>query len=185
MAKAIRVVHYLNQFFGGIGGEERADIGPSVVEGPIGPGRLLQQKLGDRGEIVATVICGDNYVSEMPGFTVEHKDEAMKVLEQALGEYEADVLIAGPAFDSCRYGLGCAESCRTAQSLGIPAATGMHPDNPAVLIHRHEVYIISTSDNPAHMMDAMTRLSEFALKLAAGQVKGTPDEEGFIPRDAS
>ena len=39
----MRVVHYLNQFFGGIGGEEFASTGVSSQEGAIGPGRLLQQ----------------------------------------------------------------------------------------------------------------------------------------------
>ena len=34
MAEKIRVVHYLNQFFAQIGGEEKADIGPGFKEGP-------------------------------------------------------------------------------------------------------------------------------------------------------
>jgi glycine reductase complex component B subunit gamma len=34
MATPIRIAHYLNQFFAGIGGEERADVGVSVREGP-------------------------------------------------------------------------------------------------------------------------------------------------------
>ena len=33
----IRVVHYLNQFFGGMGGEDRASIGPQVKNGPCRP----------------------------------------------------------------------------------------------------------------------------------------------------
>ena len=39
---AYRVVHYINQFFGGIGGEEKADHKPEVREGVVGPG------MGDR-----------------------------------------------------------------------------------------------------------------------------------------
>ncbi len=39
MAQPIRVVHYVNQFFGGIGGEERARTPLEVREGPLGPGR--------------------------------------------------------------------------------------------------------------------------------------------------
>ncbi|MBC7104468.1 MAG: hypothetical protein H5T97_00860, partial [Firmicutes bacterium] len=34
----LRVVHYLNQFFGQIGGEEKADAAPVAREGPVGPG---------------------------------------------------------------------------------------------------------------------------------------------------
>ena len=60
----IRVVHYLNQFFAQIGGEDKADVGLGFKDGPVGPGRALQQALGDNGEIVATVYCGDNYFAE-------------------------------------------------------------------------------------------------------------------------
>ncbi len=32
-----KVVLYINQFFGQIGGEEKADIAPQVIEGFVGP----------------------------------------------------------------------------------------------------------------------------------------------------
>ena len=48
LAEAIRVVHYLNQFFGGIGGEEQAY-------------EPVQGALGDQTTIVGTLIAGDNY----------------------------------------------------------------------------------------------------------------------------
>jgi len=60
----MRVVHYLNQFFGGIGGEEVADTEPQIRDGAVGPGRLLEQVLGDDSKVVRTVICGDNYAAE-------------------------------------------------------------------------------------------------------------------------
>ena len=50
-----RVVHYINQFFAGIGGEDQADVGPGVVEGPKGPGLVLQKVLEGSGEVVATI----------------------------------------------------------------------------------------------------------------------------------
>ena len=43
----MRVVHYLNQFFGGIGAEEHAGKGLEFRDGAVGPGRLLEQLLGD------------------------------------------------------------------------------------------------------------------------------------------
>jgi glycine reductase len=58
-----RIVHYVNQFFGGIGGEEKAHTPLEVREGPVGPGRALQQVLGGKGAVVATLICGDDYVA--------------------------------------------------------------------------------------------------------------------------
>ncbi|HBF78235.1 MAG TPA: hypothetical protein DDX02_10445, partial [Clostridiaceae bacterium] len=33
----MKVVHYINQFFGQIGGEEKADITPQLHEGVVGP----------------------------------------------------------------------------------------------------------------------------------------------------
>ena len=47
--KKLRVVHFLNQFFGQIGSEEKATSGFVVKEGPVGPGLALQKELGDRG----------------------------------------------------------------------------------------------------------------------------------------
>ena len=43
----IRVVHYLNQFFGQLGGEEMASLPPRVVDGPVGFGSTL--RLGRQG----------------------------------------------------------------------------------------------------------------------------------------
>jgi len=39
MAKPYKVVHFLNQFFAGIGGEEQANTPVQASDGPIGPGR--------------------------------------------------------------------------------------------------------------------------------------------------
>ena len=66
MEKQIRVVHYLNQFFGQIGGEDKADVGFSVVNGPVGPGVLIQKLLGDKG-----IVAGDRYLRRQlfyPGY---------------------------------------------------------------------------------------------------------------------
>ena len=64
MSRPLRIVHYVNQFFAGIGGEDQAHLGVSIREGPVGPGRALQQTLGDAAEVVATLVCGDNFMSE-------------------------------------------------------------------------------------------------------------------------
>ena len=59
-----RIVHYVNQFFAGLGGEESAGLVPGHLEGATGPGRLLQTLLGEGAGIVATVYCGDDHFSE-------------------------------------------------------------------------------------------------------------------------
>ena len=60
----LRVVHYINQFFAQIGGEEMADYKPEYREGVVGPGLALKAAFGDEAEIVGTVICGDSYFNE-------------------------------------------------------------------------------------------------------------------------
>ena len=64
MSEKIRVVHYLNQFFAQIGGEDKGDVGPTVKSGVIGAGRALQQAFGEDAEVVATIFCGDNFFAE-------------------------------------------------------------------------------------------------------------------------
>ena len=49
----LRIVHYINQFFAGIGGEEKADYKPEVRE-VVGPGMALNADFKGEAEIVAT-----------------------------------------------------------------------------------------------------------------------------------
>jgi len=51
MSGPLRVVHYVNQFFGGIGGEDQAHVGVTVKAGAVGPGRLLEAALGDGARV--------------------------------------------------------------------------------------------------------------------------------------
>src|SRR2546422_8060671 len=120
----LRVVHYLNQFFAGIGAEDRADTPPDHREGPVGPGRLLQQALGDRAEVVATVYCGDNYAGEKQG--------AIDEILDLVAEHRSEIVIAGPAFSAGRYGLACGGvTLRARQRLRVIAGPGMHRGKPA------------------------------------------------------
>jgi len=49
MTMKVKVIHYVNQFFGQVGGEEKADTAPFLKQGPTGPGRLLTNILGREG----------------------------------------------------------------------------------------------------------------------------------------
>ena len=69
----MKIVHYVNQFFAGIGGEDAAGTGPELRDGAVGPGRRLATLLGDEHEIVATAICGDDYSATHPEFAAELK----------------------------------------------------------------------------------------------------------------
>lgn len=175
MKTKIKVVHYLNQFFAGVGGEEKANQAVCVKEGPMGPGRLLQQILGDEGEVVRTVYCGDDYF-------VEHTDESVREILRTVRETRPDVFIAGPAFNAGRYGTACAVlSRRVKADLRIPSLTGLYRENPGVEMCRAVVPVIPTSEAASQMRDALTRLARLASKLGRGEALGRPDEEGYLP----
>ena len=172
----VRVVHYLNQFFGGLGGEDQAHQGPRVVDGIKGPGRAIQARLGDKGDVVATAICGDDYAGEKVDQTA---DEIVNLIRP----YNPDILIAGPAFEAGRYGVACGAICKKVQAaLKIPVVTGMYAENPGVDLYHQDVYIVQTGDSVRTMDDAIAKMVSLALKLAEGKPVGKPAEEGYFPR---
>jgi betaine reductase len=175
MSRPLRVAHYVNQFFAGIGGEDKADVGVSVRDGLVGPGRPLQQVLGDAAVIAATIVCGDNVMSEEP-------EEALAEIGAALERLAPDLVIAGPAFGSGRYGLACAHVCRQAHRQGIAAITAMHPDNPGATSFRREVVIVPTGESAASMQPALERLAPLAVRLGRGEALGPAESEGYLPQ---
>jgi len=174
--KKYRVVHYLNQFFAQIGGEDKANVPPLIQEGAVGPGRALQQMLGEEGEIVATVVCGDSYFAE-------NIEAAAEKVVELTSPYRPDVFVAGPAFNAGRYGVACGASCAAvSEKLGIPAVTGLYQENPALDLYRKRVYIVPTADSARGMKEAIPKMATFVHKLGLGQELGLPQEEGYFPR---
>src|ERR1700756_5726393 len=168
----LRVVCYLNPFFGQLGGEDKAGLGPRISTGAVGPARAVQQALGDAGTVVATVICGDNYVAEQT-------ERAVAELLELVTAQRPDLVIAGPAFLAGRYGVACGALCAAVQSeLKIPAVTGMHAENPGVELYRRRVYTVETGAEATRMLAEVKRLVAFGLKLARGEAVGTPAAEG-------
>jgi len=171
----VRAVHYLNQFFAGLGGEEAAEAPPTRLAGAVGPGRGLAAQL-DGIEIVATLACGDDYFGE-------HEEQALGELMRLLEAEAPDLLVAGPAFGSGRYGYACARLSRTArEQLGIPVLAAMHEENPGVGAAEGRVLIVPTAVNVAGMREALPRMAGLAGALAAGRELGPPEEEGYLPR---
>jgi glycine reductase len=176
MSTKIRVVHYLNQFFAQIGGEDKGDVGSGVKDGPVGPGRALQQALGDAGEVVATIFCGDNYFAE-------HQAEAIDALLQRAADLNADLLLAGPAFESGRYGVACGAICQAAQQrLGIAAVAGMDEDNVGASLYRKSNYVVNSGATIARMVPTLQRMATLGLKLVRHETIGKPADEGYLPR---
>lgn len=175
MTGKIRIVHYLNQFFRQIGGEDKAGIGPSATPGHVGPGMALAAALGDRAEIVGTVICGDTYFGE-------NIDTATDEVIDLISKFEPDMVIAGPAFNAGRYGTACGAVCAAAaERLGIPVVSGMYPENPGVDMFRSKVYIVETGNSAVGMRQAIPKMAKLALKLAAGEAVNA-QADGFLTR---
>ena len=171
-----KVIHYINQFFAGIGGEEKADIKPEIREGVVGPGMALKAAFKDEVEIVATIICGDSYFNE-------NLDEAKTEILEMIGGYDIDLFIAGPAFNAGRYGTACGTICKEVKdTLGIPVVTAMYIENPGADMYKKDFHIISTGNSAATMRKAIPALSKFALKLLKGEEIGSPELEGYIVR---
>ena len=59
MTQPVRVAHFINQFFAGLGGQEASQAGLEVREGPVGPGKALEAALAGQGQVVVTLVCGD------------------------------------------------------------------------------------------------------------------------------
>jgi glycine reductase complex component B subunit gamma len=166
------VVHYLNQFFAGLGGEEAASLPPSRIEGPVGPGNGLRAA----GLVVDTTLaCGDNYFAE-------HEAEALSQLLAWLDEIRPDVLVCGPAFGSGRYGYACGTLARETGRRNIPVVCAMTPENPGVLAAAGQAYVVPTGPNVAGMRAALPAVSGLARRLGQGEPVGGPAEEGYLPR---
>jgi glycine reductase complex component B subunit gamma len=173
---AYKVIHYINQFFANIGGEEMAHVTPEIREGAVGPGIGLNGAFKGEAEIVATVICGDSYFNE-------NTEVATKTIINLMREYEADVFIAGPAFNAGRYGTACGTIAKAVQDeLNIPAVTGMYIENPGADMFKKEVYIIETTNAATGMRKALPKIAALALKLAKGEEILDHITEGYILR---
>lgn len=172
----LRVVHYINQFFAGIGGEDKADTKPHVAEKLPPISIQLNKLLGENMEIVATVVCGDTYFNE----NIESASE--EVLNMIKG-FNPQLFIAGPAFNAGRYGLAAGTITKVVkENLNIPTVTGMYIENPGADMFKKDVYIIETSDSAAGMRKALPKLAKFAVKLANNENIGSPAEEGYLER---
>lgn len=179
MAK-IRVMHYINHFFAGIGGEAKANVALDFREGSLGPGQLLQTLLGESAEVVLTAYCGDDY---FPG----HHDNVIEQIIQKARDYKIDMLVAGPAFMAGRYGFACTEiSHRVSTALGLYCITGMHTENPGLVGYQQykdkKVFLFPTADSVSGMEEALLQMVRFMTKLISGSVAGSAAEEGYISR---
>ena len=170
----------MNQFFAGIGGEDKADVPVGLLKGAVGPGKRLQELLGDTIEIVVTAYCGDDYFAE-------HSDEALASILGIARDHNVNLLVAGPAFASGRHGFACVEVCHAVStSLDLDCVTAMYPENPGVETYKQYkdrgVFAFPTTEIVSGMGEALLKIAQFISKLVAGSAMGPASEEGYIPR---
>lgn len=169
-----KVLHYINQFFANIGGEEMAHVPPELRDGHVGPGLAFNTAWNGEAVIAKTVVCGDSYFAE-------HEADAKKVILDWVKAEKPDFFLAGPAFNAGRYGYACATICKAVQELGVPVLTGMYVENPGADL-KNDIYIISTANSAAGMRTAAPAMAKFALKLMKGEKIGASVEEGYMNR---
>jgi glycine reductase len=155
----MRIVHYVNQFYAGLGGEEAASIAPRILDGAVGPGRLLAQLLGAEHQIVTTLVCGDDHAASNAAVAAE--------LLQMARDAGAEALVAGPAFGSGRYGLACARLVAAAHADGLPALASMHPDNPGIA-DAGEAPVIAAGATAREMRPTVQKVAAALAKLITG-----------------
>ena len=169
-----KVVHYINQFFANIGGEEMAHVAPELRDGIVGPGLAFNQAWKGEAEIAKTIVCGDSYFAE------HEADAKSQILEWVKAE-KPDFFLAGPAFNAGRYGYACATICAAVQDeLGIPVLTGMYEENPGADL-KNKILIVATANSAAGMRKAAPAMAKPALKIMKGEKLGASCEEGYMP----
>lgn len=171
MGKA-RIVHYINQFFAGLGGEEKAGHMPEARDGFVGPGMAINAALRGEGEVVGTVICGDGYFNE-------NLEAASAQVLALIKSYTPDVVVVGPGFNAGRYGMACGAVAKLVdENLHIPVVGGLYEENPGLEIYRRHGYFVPVGDSAASMRKAIPDITAILKKLITGEeVTG-----GFFPK---
>lgn len=167
-----KVLYYLNQFFGQIGGEDQAHIAPVVKDEAVGPAAALEGMLEGEGKVYKTVICGDNFFNE-------NVAEVEQLFNQLLEEETPDLVIAGPAFNAGRYGMACAGVANFFAEKDIPVVTGMYEENPGLDASKGVAYVVKTSNAASDMRQALPLMAGVTKKVLKGEdVK--PEDDGYF-----
>jgi betaine reductase len=156
-----KVLHYLNQFFAGIGGEDKAGQEVLFLPQAVGIGAEIENKLKHHGVQYATLVCGDNYFHEQ-------EDKTLQAMGAAIDRFQPDFFLAGPAFNAGRYGIACAKICSWVNdNWRIPALTGMHDDNPGTQEIGRHVFVVQTGASAASTPETCKRYSTLLEILLA------------------
>lgn len=170
-----KIVMYINQFFGGIGGEDQADYAPEIRTEAIGPGIVISSQLQE-AEITHTIVCGDNYMTN-------RQEEAIAAIDKFLEGIEFDLFLAGPAFQSGRYGMSCGAICKhISEKYRVTAVTSMNEENPGVDAYAKtpDVYIMRGSKSASKMRKDAAAMAGITKKILNGEEILWAEEEGYF-----
>lgn len=168
-----QIVMYVNQFFGGLGGESKADVHPQFSENLSGTSLSLNKSL-THACVSRQLICGDTYFAS-------NTEEALDEIGKLLDSIEFDLFIAGPAFMSGRYGIACATVCDYVHKrYHLPAITCMYEENPGLTYNYPGIYILKGSSTAAGMRTDLENLGRFTDRIANGDTILWADAEGYF-----
>lgn len=170
-----KAVMYVNQFFGQIGGEEKADFEPVIREGLVGPALQLNKVL-TAAEVTHTVICGDNFMGT-------NQEKAVDRIIKSLENIDFDIFFAGPAFQAGRYGVACGHICKAVmERFNVPVITSMHIENPGVEMFKKDMYVFKGGHSAAKMRNDVGIMAKFGDKLLKGEEILGAEKEGYYER---
>ena len=170
-----KAILYVNQFFGQVGGEDKADFSPEIREGLVGPAMQLDKVLKE-AKVSHTIICGDNFIGS-------NTEEAIEKILNFLKNKEFHIFFAGPAFQAGRYGFACGEVCKAVkEKFNVPVITSMHEENPGVEMFKQDMYVFKGGHSAAKMRKDIENMARFGDKLLREEENKGAAEEGYYGR---
>ena len=158
-----KIVHYINQFYAGIGGEDKADTPPEKRDGFVGPGMALNAALKDVADIVGTVVCGDSYFNE-------NVESTSPIVLDMIKSFSPDMVVVGPGFNAGRYGMACGMVAEMVdQQLHLPVVGGLYIENPGADMYKRYGYFVETGNSATSMRQAIPAMAEICKKIIAGE----------------
>jgi glycine reductase len=171
-----KIIYYVNQFFGGIGGEDKADAALEIRDEMTGPSLAFSSEWGEDCHISHTIVCGDNYFNE-------NQETVIQQIVDLVKSQNPSLFVAGPAFNAGRYGVACVTICKQVRDLcGVHVLTGMFDENPGVASADRSLYIVSTGNTAASMRKAIPAMVKLAKKIVRNEKILSAADDGYIPR---
>ncbi len=171
-----KVLHYVNQFFAGIGGEKDANFKPTLIVNELPPVSLQLNDALENAQVVATIVCGDNYYGE-------NIEKAEETILEMVKDINFDYIIAGPAFRAGRYGVACGGIAKkVAEKYNAIPIVSMNDENPGVEMWKKDMYVLKGGPSARSMKDNVKALANACDKLIKENSLGPAKTGNFFER---